>query len=596
MNDRRKHSRVPDLIWRQRFPSFSPAAHVFALACVAAAIGLNLAVEAPGFRIAPFSMLLIAVMISAIAGGTAAGLTALIAGGIAARLILLPVGAFLVTEASRLTGLAIYAVTGLFIILLVALTRRAAMQLEVSRASAREEHDRLVSALEASGAGTWRWDIQNDVVEWDDALCRMYGMERKDAPRSSAGFFAIVHPDDQQHAGEVVRRCIAGADVEYEFRAVVPKGTLRIYDRSRCVRDAEGRPAYMLGACLDVTERRHLEEERGRIATWLTMAMEVAQIGTWEIDPQSQSVTASPSMNAMFGLPADGKPRPFQDYLDVIHPDDAGAVQAAIARRAEKLEPVSVEYRLMRQGETRWLASRGAFVRAADGSGRIVGSLYDITDRKRIEQDREAALRQRELLLKELNHRVKNNLQMVSSLLNLQATRMDDPAAKEQFRKAIDRVQAVGDIHARLYQGEQLGLLDFDQYLMDLCSRLRESTLDGRSIRLDVEVEPMTLDIDRAIPLGLIVNELVTNSIKHAFPPGARGTIEVKLKKGGAGEVLRLSIADDGGGIADQGARDGLGTRLIEGLMQQLGGRIERRDDSGVCYEIVVPERADVSA
>jgi PAS domain S-box-containing protein len=592
LNERRRPLRLPDWVWKQRFSSFSPAAYVFALICVAVAVGLTLAIETPALRIAPFALLFPAVIIAALAGGSLAGLFALIAGGIAAWALLLQGGTVVITEATRLTALGLYALTGSFVVGLVALMRGVARQLDVSRSQAREEHDRLVSALEASGAGTWRWDIQNDIVEWDDAMCRMYGVERKDAPRNSAGFFSIVHPDDKAHATEVVRRCIEqGEDVEYEFRAVVPKGTLRIFDRSRCLRDLLGRPAFMLGACLDVTERRKIEEERGRISTWLSMAMEVAQIGTWEIDPRTQALSASNSMNSIFGFPADGQARPFQDYLEIVHPDDRTAVQSAIAQRAEKGEAASVEYRLVRDGDVRWVVSRGALVRAADGSSRIVGSLYDITERKRTEQEREAALEQRELLLRELNHRVKNNLQMVSSLLNLQATRMSDPAAKEQFRKAIDRVQAVGDIHARLYQGDQLGAVDFDQYLADLCGRLRESMLESRSIRLAVTTEPLTLDIDRAIPLGLIVNELVTNSIKHAFEPGAAGQIDVVLRRGEADELLRLIIADNGRGVTAETAQAGLGSRLIEGLMQQVGGEMKRVDDGGARYEISVPEQ-----
>jgi PAS domain S-box-containing protein len=543
----RASSRLLEFVWRQRFSSASLAGHIFALICVAVGVSLNFAFEAPGYRIAPFATLFPMILIAAIAGGAFAGITALVSGGIAAWVFLMPMGTLVIDQAGRITSLVLYGVTGLFLIVLVVLMRRAAEQLDASKEEAHDEHDRLVAALEASGAGTWRWDIQKDIVEWDDALCRLYGIERENAPRTSAGFIDIVHPDDRQYAGEVIRRCIEeGADAEYEFRAVVPKGTLWIHDRSKLVRDAQGRPSYMTGACLDITERRHAEEERGRIATWLRMAMEVAQIGTWEIDPKSGTVTASDSMNTIFGLPADGKSRPFQDYLSRVHPDDAANVQEAIARRTEKGEPVSVEYRLVQPGgEERWLASRGAFVRGADGSGRIVGSLFDITDRKRIEEEREAAIAEQELLLRELNHRVKNNLQMVSSLLNLQASRMSDPSAKEQFRKAIDRVQAVGDIHARLYQGEQFGRIDFDQYLEELCGRLRESMLDGKTIELKVKTEPLALDIDRAIPLGLVVNELITNSIKHAFPNGA-GNISVHLTKGEPGEALRLSIADDG--------------------------------------------------
>jgi PAS domain S-box-containing protein len=589
----RASSRLLEFVWRQRFASASLSAHVFALICVAIAVAAIFAFESPGFRIAPYATLFPAILIAAIAGGALAGITALISGGIAAWVLLLPSGTILVSQASQITSLILYGVTGMFLILLVTLMRRAAVQLDASREEAHDEHDRLVAALEASGAGTWRWDVQKDIVEWDDALCRLYGIAPKDAPRTSAGFIEIIHPDDRAHAGEVIRCCVEeGIDAEYEFRAVVPKGTLRIYDRSKLVRDAEGRPAYMMGACIDVTERRRTEEERGRIATWLRMAMEVAQIGTWEIDPKDRTVIASDSMNTIFGLPADGKNRPFTDYLSRIHPEDAPAVEEAIARRTAQLEPISVEYRLVKSnGDVRWLASRGAYVRGADGSGRIVGSLFDITDRKRIEEEREAALAQRELLLKELNHRVRNNLQMVSSLLNLQASRLSDPSSKEHFRKAIDRVQAVGDIHARLNQGEQLGRIDFDEYLKDLCGRLRESMLDGKSIALRVETEPLVLDIDRAIPLGLVVNELVTNSIKHAFPDGAKGNIIVQLTKGGAGEVLRLSIGDDGRGMEkkDGDERDGLGMRLVEGLMQQVGGTMEIKNEPGARYEITVP-------
>ena len=589
----RTSSRLLEFVWRQRFASSSLSAHVFALICVAVGISLTFALESPGYRIAPYATLFPMILIAAIAGGAFTGITALLSGGIAAWLLLLPTGTMLIDQSSRITSIVLYGVTGLFLIVLVVLMRRAAEQLDASKEEAHDEHDRLVAALEASGAGTWRWDIQQDIVEWDDALCRLYGLARKDAPRTSAGFVEIVHSADREYAGEVIRRCVEeGIDAEYEFRAVVPKGTLWIYDRSKLVRDDEGRPAYMTGACIDVSERRRTEEERGRIATWLRMAMEVAQIGTWEIDPATGMVTASDSMNTIFGLPADGKGRPFKEYLARVHSDDAPAVEAAIARRTAQSEPVSVEYRIVQEnGDVRWLASRGAFVRGADGSGRLVGSLFDITDRKHIEEEREAALAQRELLLKELNHRVKNNLQMVSSLLNLQASRLSDPSSKEHFRKAIDRVQAVGDIHARLYQGEQLGRIDFDEYLKDLCGRLRESMLDGKSITLKVETEPLVLDIDRAIPLGLIVNELVTNSIKHAFPNGATGNITVHLEKGPADQALRLSIGDDGRGLTDKNGteRDGLGMRLVEGLMQQVGGTMEIRDEPGARYEITIP-------
>jgi two-component sensor histidine kinase len=115
--------------------------------------------------------------------------------------------------------------------------------------------------------------------------------------------------------------------------------------------------------------------------------------------------------------------------------------------------------------------------------------------------------------------------------------------------------------------------------------------LDGKSIVLSVEAEPVVLDIDRAIPLGLIVNELITNSIKHAFPNGAKGTITVHLTNGGEGETLRLAIGDDGQGVIRKNGsdREGLGIRLVEGLMQQVGGKLKLKEEPGARYEIVIP-------
>jgi two-component sensor histidine kinase len=155
----------------------------------------------------------------------------------------------------------------------------------------------------------------------------------------------------------------------------------------------------------------------------------------------------------------------------------------------------------------------------------------------------------------------------------------------------MDRVQAVGDIHARLYQGDHLGQIEFDEYLKDLCARLRESMLDNKSISIEVDAEPVTLDLDRAIPLGLIVNELVTNSIKHAFPNGGIGRVSVQLRREHGGEALRLSITDNGRGIVQKNgdARPGLGMRLVDGLMLQIGGTIERQEGAGARYEIRVP-------
>ncbi len=137
------------------------------------------------------------------------------------------------------------------------------MELNVATGGETSEHERLVAALKASRAGTWRWDIPADRVEWDEALSAVYGLPHAEAPRTSAAFLQLIHPDDRERAGQLLGALLeSGSEIEYEFRAVVGDRIVRVYDRSTLVRDVDGRPAYMTGACLDVTARKRIEEER----------------------------------------------------------------------------------------------------------------------------------------------------------------------------------------------------------------------------------------------------------------------------------------------------------------------------------------------
>ena len=139
---------------------------------------------------------------------------------------------------------------------------------------AEAEHERLVAALKASRAGTWRWNVAADIVEWDDALCDVYGIKRKEAPTNSEEFLALVHPDDRAAVWAAISACIEkGTDADYQFRAVVGGSVRWIYDRSALIRDADGNPAYMLGACLDITNRRRIEEERDKLLEKQTLLL-----------------------------------------------------------------------------------------------------------------------------------------------------------------------------------------------------------------------------------------------------------------------------------------------------------------------------------
>lgn len=203
--------------------------------------------------------------------------------------------------------------------------------------------------------------------------------------------------------------------------------------------------------------------------------------------------------------------------------------------------------------------------------------LRDITERKREEEKIRASLREKEILLKEIHHRVKNNLQIISSLLNLQSAHIRDPRALEVFKEGQGRVRSMALIHEKLYQSDDLARVDFSEYIRNLAAYLfRSYEVHAGAVALNVEAEDVLLGVDTAIPCGLIINELVSNSLKHAFPGGGGGSINIRLRPAGA-ERLTLTVADDGVGLPegfDVRATPSLGLQLVNTLARQLGGDV----------------------
>lgn len=194
-----------------------------------------------------------------------------------------------------------------------------------------------------------------------------------------------------------------------------------------------------------------------------------------------------------------------------------------------------------------------------------------------------ASLGEKEVLLKEINHRVKNNLQIISSLLNLQFRDVQDAPVLDMLKQSQGRIQAMAMIHEKLYQSEDLARIDFGEYLQSLTSDLRVSYgVSARQVELKVEAEQILLGVDIAIPCGLIVNELVSNALKHAFPTGGDGEINVAVVS--RERQLMLKVSDNGVGFPegfDFTLSDSLGLKLVNAWVGQLGGTIELRQNGG---------------
>ena len=185
-----------------------------------------------------------------------------------------------------------------------------------------------------------------------------------------------------------------------------------------------------------------------------------------------------------------------------------------------------------------------------------------------------------ELLLKEIHHRVKNNLEVVSSLLALQSNQIDDENTKEAMLEGQNRVQSIGIVHQKLYQGKNLGAIEMKDYFINLSDSILDSFGANKRVQVECAMNALNVDIDTAVPLGLIVNELLTNTIKYAFPDGRSGKVQIKLEQKSNG-VLQMQISDNGVGKSGTTSGTGFGGQLISLLTQQLGGTMQEDNNNG---------------
>jgi two-component sensor histidine kinase len=220
----------------------------------------------------------------------------------------------------------------------------------------------------------------------------------------------------------------------------------------------------------------------------------------------------------------------------------------------------------------------------------------DITERKRAEEQVAAALAEKEVLLKEIHHRVKNNLQVISSLLRMQSAGVDDPQVRELFADSQRRVRAMALIHEQLYQSPNLAQINLRDYIGKLVSYLRHSyTQTISKVEIRINVEDMIVEIDRAMPLGLLVSELVSNSLKYAFPNAnglQTGQVWVNIERSKNG--LTLAVGDNGVGLPD--GLDikhvpSMGLQLVDSFVSQLQGQLTIQRKPGTVFTIFIPAR-----
>ncbi len=222
------------------------------------------------------------------------------------------------------------------------------------------------------------------------------------------------------------------------------------------------------------------------------------------------------------------------------------------------------------------------------GNDRIIAVVRDVTERKLAEEQVMASLKEKEVMLKEIHHRVKNNLQVISSLLSIQSRYLADPRDAKLFQESQDRVKSMALVHEKLYQSSDLASIDFSSYIERLVTNLfRSYSGNNGNVNLHMDIRDIFLNVDTAVPCGLIVNELVTNALKYAFPGGRDGTVTVSMRI--ESDYYLLEVSDDGVGMTqgfDIEKSQTLGLQLVTMLVSQIDGKITTDMTKGTKYLI----------
>lgn len=431
-----------------------------------------------------------------------------------------------------------------------------------------------------------------------------------DEPEETIGhnFAEYVHPDDvprlvaalqQALQGEPLGR-IKGVVQDAEYRMVKRDGTvIWAATRSLPIKNIRGEIIGFSGIARDITERKQIETALQKSEDRYRLISEMMSDFAYAFCIGQNDAEAHEWMTGAFtrisGYPLD-EFEAQEGWLRIVYPDDQDVLQRHRQRVLAGHESVC-EYRIVsKDGELFWLRdySRPIWDEAYRHIVRVIGAVQNITERKNAEEQLRASVQEKEALLKEIHHRVKNNLQVISSLLDFQARYVCNKTPLEVIRESQYRIQAMAMVHEKLYRSSYLARIYADEYLRDLISGLFLSYGAGSvAIIPQIQLDPLELDMDTAVYCGLLINELVSNALKYAFPYGNGGKIGIELRKR-SDEQLILTVHDNGVGFPpefDMENSKSLGLRLVKLFTRQLRGTMTFECNDGTTFVIAFPRR-----
>ena len=462
---------------------------------------------------------------------------------------------------------------------------------ERAQDAVRKSELRLRDAQAISQLGTWELDLATGTLEWSDETYRIFGLPAG-TPVSLARVQKCIHPEDRDRV--VDQRLKTNRDdalYDIHYRVLWASGEERyVYSRARRHVDPWGNPSRLTGTVLDVTEQRRTHEAFRASEARFHAFMENSPALAFIKDRDGKMVYMNRVCQTMWNL----------DRVDWQGKTDAELWSPELARefRTTDLAVIdqgtgqrNIDVVPLPDGRICNLLTYKFPLQLHNGERLVAGISLDISEQKEAERMALNALADREVLLQEVHHRVKNNLQVICSLLGMQADSLEDEKSIAALREGQNRVQSMATIHELLYGSKTLGDINFTEYVERLATELELSYGLGSRVQFRIEVAPVRFSLDQAIPCGLILNELISNSLKYAFPADREGEIIVSLAALDSQELI-LAVQDNGVGLPAGFRMDNapsLGLRIVKILTTQLSGQLRVPATTGTRFEILFP-------
>lgn len=440
----------------------------------------------------------------------------------------------------------------------------------------------------------FKWDIkaENPLLHTSENVKEILGYSVKDFLMGRVIFSDIIHPEDIDRVKATSKKAIdqgVGAFDTSAYRLRRKNGTyLWVNDHSTIIRDEKGDIKNISGIVYDITHMIETEEALKLTEQTYEELFNAISEAIFVHDPHSfEILDVNETMLKMYGYKRKeviGSNVQKFSYNKSVMPEVSKFFERAKTGKREIFEWEARH----KNGHKFWVevALRSATIH---GKKKILANVRDISDRKQILSELEASLREQEVLLREVHHRVKNNMQVIISLLNLQAEYSQDEHLFEIFGETRNRIRTMALIHEKLFRSESMSAVDFGNYIKSLIGELLNFySIDAKRVHIHQKIGDMKLDISKAIPCGLIVNELISNALKYAFPKKREGDLWLSVKAVRA-KTAEIQVKDNGIGLdpsLDFETTQTMGLRIVRLLTEQLDGSMEISGNKGSCFTL----------